>query len=110
MLLLSNMETIHTTSSVGATCVQRMLVEPVTCGADCARLVATLMTAPLSRQLIERKLRHVVQQRNERVSLVLGGQAAFLGGRRRGVAKRAFRVEILRNPAESMLAGGTQVL
>ena len=26
MLLLSNMETIHTTSSVGATCVQRTFV------------------------------------------------------------------------------------
>src|ERR1700685_2313235 len=53
----------------------------------------------------EGKRGHVAQQRDETVDLVFGGFFALFGRGLASVADGAFGVEVLRDPAEGMLAG-----
>src|SRR6478609_7037288 len=53
-----------------------------------------------SRQPIQREARHVAQQLDEAVGLVLDRQAAFLRRAERGIARGAGRVEVGCDPAE----------
>src|SRR5439155_15335715 len=66
--------------------------------------------APRLRQLAQRKPRDIAQQRDEAVGLMLCRKAAFFRTRRGSIAHGPVGIEVLRDPPESVLAYGPQVL